>query len=170
MDYAAARMGHGQIAVRCPVRRALHIRHGLIGSTAPPRTKFRIVPILRQPAITVAPGVTEAAVLHLRSLVARLRLANQEFHQAARKLEELCTALSETDSAAQDSGPGDAAILRSLPGVGPVTLATLLTEATGPLARRDYAALRTLSGVAPVTKRSGKSCIVVMRYAAQVRL
>src|ERR1044072_210153 len=42
--------------------------------------------------------------------------------------------------------------------------------ATGPHARRDYAALRTLSGVAPVTKRSGKSCIVVMRYAAQVRL
>src|SRR3954447_19457371 len=37
-------MGHGQIAVRRPVRRALHNRHGLIGSTAPPRTKFRIVP------------------------------------------------------------------------------------------------------------------------------
>src|SRR4051812_515078 len=118
--------------------------------------------ILRQPAITVGAGVTEAAVLHLRSLVARLRLAN--------KLDELCTALSEADPAAQDSGPGDATILRSLPGVGPVTLATLLTEAAGPLARRDYAALRTLSGVAPVTKRSGKSCIVVMRYAAQVRL
>src|SRR5215212_10275496 len=126
--------------------------------------------ILRQPAITVGAGVTEAAVLHLRSLVARLRLANQELHQAARKLDELCTALSETDPAAQDRGPGDATILRSLPGVGPVTLATLLTEAAGPLARRDYAALRTLSGVAPVTKRSGKSCIVVMRYAAQVRL
>src|SRR3954469_9635762 len=129
-----------------------------------------VLDILRQPAITVAPGVTEAAVLHLRSLIARLRLANQEFHQAARKLEELCTALSETDSAAPDSGPGDAAILRSLPGVGPVTLATLLTEAAGPLARRDYAALRTLSGVAPVTKRSGKTWVVVMRYAAQVRL
>src|SRR6185295_14541618 len=126
--------------------------------------------ILRQPAITVAPGVPEAAVLHLRSLVARLRLTNQEYHQAAHKLDELCTALSETDSAAQDSGPGDAAILRSLPGVGPVTLATLLTEAAGPLARRDYAALRTLSGVAPVTKRSGKTWVVVMRYAAQVRL
>src|ERR671921_945725 len=36
--------------------------------------------ILRQPAITVAPGVTEAAVLHLRSLVARLPFANQEYH------------------------------------------------------------------------------------------
>jgi len=118
----------------------------------------------------VAPGVTEAAVLHLRSLVARLRLANQEFRQAERKLEELCTALSETQPTAQDSGPGDATILRSLPGVGPVTLATLLTEAAGSLARRDYAALRTLSGVAPVTKRSGKTCVVVMRYAAQIRL
>jgi murein DD-endopeptidase MepM/ murein hydrolase activator NlpD len=49
-------------------------------------------------------------------------------------------------------------------------LAILLTEAAGPISRRDYAALRTLSGVAPVTKRSGKSCIVTMRYAAQVRL
>src|SRR3982751_2397050 len=126
--------------------------------------------ILRQPAITVAPGGTEAAVLHLRSLIARLRLANQEFHQAARKLEELCTALSETQPSTQDSGPSDVAILSSLPGVGPVTLATLLTEAAGPISRRDYTGLRTLSGVAPVTKRSGKSCIVIMRYAAQVRL
>jgi transposase len=66
--------------------------------------------------------------------------------------------------------PRDAAILASLPGVGKTTLATLLTEASGPLTRRDYAALRTLSGVAPVTKRSGKTCIVVMRYAAQMRL
>src|ERR1051325_6873509 len=44
MDYAAARVGHGQIAIRRPVRRTLHRSHGLIGSTAPPRTKFRIVP------------------------------------------------------------------------------------------------------------------------------
>src|SRR3982751_1863079 len=34
----------------------------------------RVLAILRQPAITVAAGVTEAAVLHLHSLVARLRL------------------------------------------------------------------------------------------------
>jgi transposase len=129
--------------------------------------------VLRQPAITVAAGVTEAAVLHLRSLVARLRLANREFQQAERRLEELCATLTESAPAVEDSGPSglsDAAIPRSLPGVGPVTLAALLTEAAGPLARRDHAALRTLSGVAPVTKRSGKSCVVVMRYAAQNRL
>jgi transposase len=129
----------------------------------------RALGILRQPAITVAEGVTEAAVLHLRSLVARLRLANREFHQAERKLNELCTALRE-QTAAAGGVPCDAAVLRSLPGVGPVILATLLTEAAGPISRRDYPALRTLSGVAPVTKRSGKSCIVIMRYAAQVRL
>jgi transposase len=125
--------------------------------------------LLRQPAITVAAGVTEAAVLHLRSLVVRLRVTNAEFRQAECRLEELCAGLSQ-DGAAEENNPCDAEILRSLPGVGTVTLATLLTEAGDPLARRDRAALRTLSGVAPVTKRSGKTCIVVMRYAAQVRL
>ena len=121
--------------------------------------------VLRRPAITVAAGVTEAAVLHLRSLVTRLRLANAEIRQAERELDELCAALD-----AAGGTPRDAAILASLPGVGLSTLAALLTEAAGPLARRDYAALRTLSGVAPVTRRSGKSRVVVMRYAAQVRL
>jgi transposase len=117
----------------------------------------------------VAAGVTEAAVLHLRSLLARLRLANAEFCQAERKVDELCAALSRHD-AAEPAGPCDADILRSLPGIGTVILAILLTEAGDPLARRDYAALRTLSGVAPVTERSGKTRIVVMRYAAHVRL
>jgi transposase len=125
--------------------------------------------ILRQPAIQVAAGVTEAAVLHLRSLVARLRLVNAELRQAERKLDEFCAALTRSEDAT-GSTPRDAAILASLPGVGRGTLAVLLAEAAGPLARRDRAALRTLSGVAPVTKRSGKSHIVVMRHAAQVRL
>jgi len=125
--------------------------------------------ILRAPVLKVATGVTEAAVLHLRSLVARLRLANREFRQAERKLDELCAALTRTETAGA-TAPSDAAILASLPGVGRTTLAALLTEASGPLARRDDRALRTLSGVAPVTKRSGKTCIVVMRYAAQKRL
>jgi transposase len=128
-----------------------------------------VLGVLRQPAITVAAGVVEAAVLHLRSLVARLRLANAEFRQAERRLEELCAGLSR-DAGAAAHAPGDAAVLRSLPGVGTVILAALLTEAGDPLARRDHAALRTLSGVAPVTRRSGKTRIVVMRYAAQVRL
>ena len=91
------------------------------------------------------------------------------FRRAERELDELCAGLSQ-DATASAHGPCDAEILRSLPGVGTVVLATLLTEAGDPLARRDHAALRTLSGVAPVTRRSGKTRIVVMRYAAQVRL
>jgi hypothetical protein len=124
---------------------------------------------LRAPVLNVAAGVTEAAVLHLRSLVARLRRANREVRQAERKLDELCAALTQTE-AAGTTALSDAAIVASLPGAGKTTLAALLTEASGPLTRRDYAALRTLSGVAPVNKRSGKTCIVVMRYAAQARL
>ncbi len=115
-------------------------------------------------------GVTEAAVLHVRSLVVRLCLANREFREAERKLDEICAGLRKQAPGVKDAKPRDGTILASLPGIGRSTLAPLLTEAVGPLGRRDRAALRTLSGVAPATKRSGKTCIVVMRHAAQVRL
>ena len=62
------------------------------------------------------------------------------------------------------------AILRSLPGIGRINLATLLAEAPEPLKRRDYHALRTLSGVAPVTRRSGKHTLVLRRLACHRRL
>jgi hypothetical protein len=65
--------------------------------------------ILRRPAIQVAAGVTEAAVLHLRSLVARLRLASREFHQAGRKLDQLCAALGKEAPDAEGGTPRDAA-------------------------------------------------------------
>ena len=127
--------------------------------------------ILREPAIKVAEGVAEAACIHMRSLVARLRIVNRELREAERKLDELCTVISEIE---QTSGEGlqrrDVEILRSMPGIGRINLGTLLSEASGPLSRRDYEGLRTLSGAAPVTKRSGKSVIVVRRYAAHVRL
>jgi transposase len=122
---------------------------------------------LRQPAIKVAAGVAEAACVHLRSLAARLRLVNRELRNAECKLDEVCAAFGEQQS---PPGQSDVAILKSLPGIGRINLATLLAEASGPLSRRDYSALRTLSGVAPVTKRSGKSHTVVMRRAAHHRL
>jgi hypothetical protein len=129
-----------------------------------------VLRILREPAIKVAEGVAEAASIHMRSLVARLRIVNRELREAERKLDELCTAISEIE---QTSGERlqrrDVAILRSMPGIGRINLGTLLSEASGPLSRRDYEGLRTLSGAAPVTNRSGKSLIVVRRYAAHVR-
>jgi transposase len=129
-----------------------------------------LLTILRKPAIPVAAGVTEAAVLHIRSLIARMRLINQEVRTAEKELDELLQTQIEDAGGGQDREPSDAAILTSLPGIGRITLAILLAEASDPLKRRNYAALRTLSGVAPVTKRSGKSYIVSMRYAANPRL
>ena len=126
---------------------------------------------LRQPAIKVPDGVAAAAGIHIHSLIVRLQVVNRELNDAERKLDELCTAIGETGAASEEHAEHrDVAILRSLPGIGRINLATLLSEASGPLSRRDYQALRTLSGVAPVTKRSGKSHVVVMRYASHVRL
>ncbi len=92
--------------------------------------------VLCRPAIAAGAGVTEAAVLHVRSLVVRLRLANREFRQAERRLDEICAALGKEAPDVEDGRPRDAAILASMPGVGRSTPATLLTEAAGPLGRR----------------------------------
>ena len=131
-----------------------------------------VLRILRQPPLSVAPGTVEAATAHIRTLVARLRLANQQLKQAECRLDELCAAIE----AAAENVPGqlceqrDVAILRSCPGLGRINIAALLAEASEPLRRRDYHVLRALSGVAPVTRRSGKSCYVVRRYACNKRL
>lgn len=51
-----------------------------------------------------------------------------------------------------------------------MVLATSLGEAGPVIRNRDYAALRCLTGITPVTKRSGKSCRVQRRRAANQRL
>lgn len=133
--------------------------------------------ILREPPVPVAPGVAEAATAHIRTLLARIRLVNQQIKDVQQQLDTLCGALAAPQhSTSEEITPGqateqrDVAILRSLPGVGRINLATLLAEAWQPLRRRDYHALRALCGAAPVTKRSGKSCIVLRRLACNKRL
>jgi transposase len=132
---------------------------------------------LRKPALAVAPGTIEAATARIRGLIERIRIINSQLADAARQLDRLCKTLSEP--VAEEDGenaPGqkneqrDAAILDSLPGVARTVLATLLAEASDTLQRRDYHALRFLCGSAPVTRRSGKSCMVVRRYACNRRL
>lgn len=135
---------------------------------------------LRRPAISVAAGTTEAAVAHVEALAERLDLVNRQIAEAETRLDRLTERLANAGAdASADAQPGepeqagaqrDVTILRSLPGVGRVVLATLLAEAWEALQRRDYHALRCLCGVAPVTKRSGKSRIVQRRQAAHQRL
>lgn len=86
------------------------------------------------------------------------------------RLDALCAALAAEDSPGQPHEQRDVAILRSLPGIGRIVLATLLAEAAQPLRVRDYHALRALAGVAPVTRRSGKRNVVAMRQACHARV
>jgi transposase len=130
-----------------------------------------VLSVLRTQSVTVACGTTEAVSGHVATLIARIRLVNQQLKDAHQRLDSLTQRLA----LSQETEPGqqrqhDAAILASLPGVGRIVLATLLAEAWDALQRRDYAALRSLTGVAPVTKRSGKSRIVIRRHACHPRL
>ncbi len=117
-----------------------------------------VLRILREPAISVAPGTTEAAIAHVEVAFSQLAVVEQQLAKAHRELARLTAALSlPAASAEEEPGTGpqrDAEIPVSLPGVGRIVLATLLAEAHDPLRRRDYHALRCLSGVAPVTRRS----------------
>jgi transposase len=131
--------------------------------------------ILQQPALTVAPGTTAAAKAHVAAVAERVRLVNRQLKEVIRRLDALVDQLAAPETP-PETEPGqpceqrDAAILRSLPGVGRIVVATLLAEAHQALQARDYHALRTLTGVAPVTKRSGKSRRVEMRQACSQRL
>ena len=129
---------------------------------------------LRRKPLYVAPGTTEAATAHLASLVTRLRVVNQELRGAKLQLERLTNELAaeskKEKSPGQASEQCDVDILRSLPGVGRIVLATLLAEASQLLAKRDYHGLRALVGAAPITRRSGKRTVVSMRYACSLRL
>jgi transposase len=125
--------------------------------------------ILRQPPISVAPGTADAATAHIQTLVARLRLANEQIKAADRQLDQLCSDIGES-APGQICEQHDMSILRSFGGLGRTNIATLLAEACEPLRRRDYHALRMLSGVAPVTRRSGKKRVVLRRHACNKRL
>ena len=135
-------------------------------------TAAELLEPLRAPAITVAPGTTEAASAHIKVLIKGLTVTNRELRAAKARLDQLVERLAETG----DTEPGqhpeqrDVAILASSPGAGRITTATLLAEAWDALRRRDYHALRCLCGVAPVTRQSGKSKIVVRRLAVSRRL
>jgi len=140
--------------------------------------------ILKKPSLVVADGVEKAGAIHVSSIITRLRLLDDQVRAATSDIEQqlaLWSKLATNESATsastgsareppEDETPSrceqrDEVILRSLPGVGTITLATLLAEVGEPLGRRDYTALRALLGVAPITRQSGNSRVVVMRRA-----
>ena len=160
---------HPDAWVQMPRRR---IRPALRAHRIRRLTPEEVMTTLRQPRLRVAAGVSDAVETRITALVPQLKLVHEQRLTAERRIERLLETL-----ATAETGEGelrehrDVQILRSLPGVGRMVTATMLTEATGPLAERDYATLRAYTGAAPVTKRSGKRAYFVhMRYACKARL
>ena len=135
-------------------------------------TTDAVIDALRQPRLTSAAGVTNAVATRIAALVPQLVLIRQQRLEAERQIDRLleqCETAKGAESEPREHR--DVEILRSLPGVGRMVAATMLTEATAAMAARDYAMLRTCGGAAPVTKRSGKRTFFVhMRYACKRRL
>jgi transposase len=126
---------------------------------------------LRAQPLLLAPGTAEAASEVSMLLISRLRLLAQQKIDVAKRVETILEQL--TINPARELGQGehrDIELLRSLPGVGRIIAATMLAEASQPLAKRDYHALRAYGGIAPVTRRSGKKMQVQMRYGCNIRL
>ena len=147
------------------------------------RDAGQMLAVLQQKAVTTSPGTTKAAAAHVTALLASIRLAKQLAKEAKDNIERITYQLVDPNSdelespcdagkpTSEQSAPlRDAAILLSFPGIGPLNLATLLTEATDGVRDRDYQVLRCQGGVAPVTKQSGKSRYVVQRWACNQRL
>jgi transposase len=129
-----------------------------------------VVTELRRPRLRAAAGVADAVATRLAALVPQLTLVHDQHARIEREIERSLDQLAlTTDEEPREHR--DVHILRSLPGVGRIVTATMLTEAAGPLAARDYPTLRAHGGIAPVTKRSSKRTFrVQMRYACNGRL
>jgi transposase len=135
-------------------------------------TAAAIVTSLRRPRLSVAAGVGDAVAARIAALVPQLILVHQQRTTTERQIDQLLETLAAAEATAGDPHEHrDVEILQSLPGVGRMVTATMLAEASGPVADRDYATLRAYTGAAPITKRSGKRVFLVqMRYACNHRL
>jgi len=125
--------------------------------------------VLAQPAVINAAGVTDAAAEHVLLTLPTLRQARDQLRECDRRLGKIVDEL-----AADQQGHRDVSVLLSLPGLGKTLTAAVVTEAEGPLSRRDYRMFRSLAGIAPVTRATGKRskqhAPVSMRRACNHRL
>lgn len=133
-------------------------------------TSDKVMEVLRMPQLTVAPGTIEAATLHARLVIEQLRVISKQRTEVRKRIESTIGKLSDSGDSNEEREHRDAAILCSLPGVGKIVAATVLSEGAQAIAARDYAAFRAHAGIAPVTKRSGKKLMVIMRQACNERL
>jgi transposase len=122
--------------------------------------------LLQTKALPLAPGSGEAIAEQVMLLLPRLVLLRQQKSELDEKTDQLLEEMASDENYPEHR---DVTILRSVPGLGRVFSATVLSEAHQALTDRDYRALRGLAGVAPVTRQSGKSRRTSMRRACNRR-
>ncbi len=122
---------------------------------------------LRGEALSLSSVYVESHVARALVLTARLKLAQTQIAEIEKQIQ---TAVAERVKSEEETERRDLTILLSLPGFGPLTVATALGESGDAFERRDYKALRGICGAAPITKQSGGTRHVVMRQVCQPRL
>ena len=88
----------------------------------------RVREVLRGKSIAVAGGTEQAASQSIARIVQRLRLVVRQLKDVNAEIDRLLEAISGDP---EGGGQRDAAILRSMPGVGRMVLATLLAKSLG---------------------------------------
>jgi transposase len=128
--------------------------------------------VVRAADFMPAPGVVTGVHARLEGLIDQARVTAAQRHRCQKDIDRVLNAITTTEAGeGEPREHRDVEILRSLPGVGRMVTATMLTEAARPLAERDYHTLRATAGTAPVTERSGKRYrLVKMRRACNRRL
>ena len=135
--------------------------------------------ILQGPSWELSKGTLVAAQAHATLLLPRLKLVAEQRRHAFRTIEKLLGQLVSSAEQSDSRRPHDVTVLRSLPGVGPLVLAALLTEGFQALSCQDYHTLRLRAGVAPVTLQTGRrpagprargNIVVLQRRACNARL
>jgi transposase len=118
------------------------------------RILARLELVRKAETLTSDPAVLEASSLHALSLVRQLAAVQKSVDEYEARLEQVL-----------DAHP-DAFVFRSLPGAGTV-MASRLLAALGTNRERweDAGELQVVSGVAPVIVSSGKSRLVINRWA-----
>jgi hypothetical protein len=130
---------------------------------------------LRESPPWTTQGTRQAVRAHIALLLPRLRVTLQQARDCDKQVQSLLDELAGPEPGKDEIREHrDVAIILSLPGAGTKVTATMLAEASQPLAERNYHVTRTQGGVAPVTKSSGKRSKsrghVHMRYSCNGRL
>ena len=105
---------------------------------------------LKEAPLVLAAGAGEAACEHVLLLLPHVSLLDRQLRDVGLRIKEILARLTEPGTEL-GGVPCDAALMLSIPGIGPAIAAALLTEATRPIRERDYQALRCYAGTAPVT-------------------